>query len=388
MPLSDAMRRARLVRRHHLLRDAASPDAAVEALVAQHSSDPCTPYLALWARVPGFLRQDLDRALLRERSLWRLHAMRRTLFVVSARRAALIMSAASVEVAAKERKRLHKWLAAEMPAAQVEPWCQARRQEVLEALGQGESSTGELSQAIPALRQEITLGSGKWTQRAPVSSRVLFLLAMEGELVRTGTLGSWRASQYKWASAQGWFGPQEALPPQAQARAELLRHYLASHGPATLEDLRWWTGWGLRQTRAALELLPTAAVSLEGGQEGLVLAHDLAPEPETEPVAALLPALDSTPMGWKGRAWYLGDHQRALFDRNGNIGPSIWWGGRIVGGWGLDQEGRARHRLLEDVGAQAQRAIKAQLEALEAWLEGEVVVPRFRTPLEKELSSR
>ncbi|WP_217998032.1 hypothetical protein [Nocardia paucivorans] len=29
------------------------------------------------------------------------------------------------------------------------------------------------------------------------------------------------------------------------------------------------------------------------------------------------------PMGWRSRDWYLGEYAPLLFDRNGNIGPSV-----------------------------------------------------------------
>jgi hypothetical protein len=54
----DAERRARLVARHHLAGTAAGP---VQAVAALHSTDPITPYLAVRARVPGFVTADLDQ---------------------------------------------------------------------------------------------------------------------------------------------------------------------------------------------------------------------------------------------------------------------------------------------------------------------------------------
>ena len=75
---SDAERRARLVARHHLARTARDVETAVRAVAAQHSSDPLTPFLAAWARVPGFAVADLERAMYEERALWRMHATRRT----------------------------------------------------------------------------------------------------------------------------------------------------------------------------------------------------------------------------------------------------------------------------------------------------------------------
>jgi len=110
--------------------------------------------------------------------------------------------------------------------------------------------------------------------------------------------------------------------------------------------------------------------------------------PAPGPWAALLPALDPTPMGWRERGWFLGEHGPALFDRSGNIGPTVWWDGRIVGGWAQRPRGDIVFRLLEDPGAEAGAAVTAEAERLQAWLGPVRVTPRFRTPLERELSAR
>ena len=91
-------------------------------------------------------------------------------------------------------------------------------------------------------------------------------------------------------------------------------------------------------------------------------------------------------MGWKARSWYLDpEHVPALFDRYGNIGPTVWADGRIVGGWGQEPDGAVAYRLLTDVGGEAQRAVAAAAADLTAWLAGVVVTPRFPTPIDKEL---
>jgi hypothetical protein len=92
-------------------------------------------------------------------------------------------------------------------------------------------------------------------------------------------------------------------------------------------------------------------------------------------------------MGWKERTWYLGEHGGPLFDRNGNVGPSIWWGGRIVGGWGQIADGEVVFRLLEDIGTNGAESVAAEADRLTEWLAGVVVTPRFRTPLEVELAA-
>jgi hypothetical protein len=65
---------------------------------------------------------------------------------------------------------------------------------------------------------------------------------------------------------------------------------------------------------------------------------------------ALLPGLDPTTMGWKERSWYLDPEvAAAVFDRNGNGGPTIWVDGRIVGTWVQRRDGTVATRVLADL---------------------------------------
>jgi hypothetical protein len=90
-------------------------------------------------------------------------------------------------------------------------------------------------------------------------------------------------------------------------------------------------------------------------------------------------------MGWQARDWYLGGHKAALFDTSGNAGPTIWADGRIVGGWAIRPDGEVVTKLLEDVGREASQAVDAEAGRLTSWLQEARVVPRFPTPLYREL---
>jgi hypothetical protein len=183
-----------------------------------------------------------------------------------------------------------------------------------------------------------------------------------------------------------FLGAEPPEPTPEDGRVELVRRWLRAFGPGTLADLRWWSGWTARDVNAALARLETAQVDL-GGQAGIVLAGDLEPEPRPEPWPALLAALDPTPMGWSERSWFLGEHAPLLFDRSGNVGPTVWWDGRVVGGWAQRRDGEVVLRVLEDVGADAAAAVDAERARLQAWIGDVRVTPRFRTPLERELSA-
>jgi hypothetical protein len=139
--------------------------------------------------------------------------------------------------------------------------------------------------------------------------------------------------------------------------------------------------------KAAWSDLPLAEVELDGAP-GAVLDDDLDSTPQPPPWVAVLPALDSTPMGWKHRAWYVGDHARALFDGTGNIGPTVWADGRIVGGWAQRPGGEIAVKLLEDIGTEAAGAVAVAAAELENLIGPVKLAPRARvlSPVEQELS--
>jgi hypothetical protein len=59
----------------------------------------------------------------------------------------------------------------------------------------------------------------------------------------------------------------------------------------------------------------------------------------------------------------------------------------VVGGWAQRASGVVVHRLLEDVGREAADRVAEAAAAVGDWIGAVRVTPRFRTPLEKELTS-
>lgn len=380
-------RRDRLAHRHRLAPHARAADAASAAssVVALHATDAASVHLAAAARMATPTVAAVERALYDDRSLLRMLGMRRTVFVVPVDVAPVVQASSTRDIAAKERRNLIAFLA-NNDIADPEVWLRRVEAATLAALSaRGEALASELREDVPELALQIEVGQGKWTGTVGVSTRVLFLLAADGHIVRGRPRGSWISSQYRWATAVRWLGAPLADLAPGVARADLVRRWLVAFGPGTVDDLKWWTGWTLTQTRAALSQLDVAEVDL-GGATGVVLADDVAPVDPPGPWAALLPALDPTAMGYKERSWYLGPHRSALFDRSGNIGPTVWWGGRVVGGWAQRATGEVVHRLLEDVGADARTCIDAEVERLRGWVGDVRITPRFRTPLERELT--
>ncbi|HEX6675338.1 MAG TPA: winged helix DNA-binding domain-containing protein [Actinomycetes bacterium] len=381
-------RRARLALRHHLAPAARSDDAATVArdLVGLHGTDPASVFLAAWARLRAPEVGAIQRAMYDERSLLRILGMRRTMFVVTVDLLPVVHAACTRAIAAQQRKLLVQLLAQAGVADDPDGWLREVEEATMRALaGRGEALAAELSQDVPGLREQLHLAVGKpYEAKVSISTRVLFLMAADGLVVRGRPRGSWTSSQFRWAPLEKWLPGGVPEVPVEAAQAELVRRWLAAFGPGTVADLKWWTGLTAGAVKRALAQVEPAEVELDGGT-GLVLPGDLEPVPAPAPWAALLPALDPTAMGWAGRAWYLGEHGPALFDRSGNVGPTVWWQGRIVGGWAQRKDGEIALRLLEDVGADAAAAVEAEAERLRRWFGPVRVTPRFRTPLEREL---
>lgn len=384
-----AERRARLALRHRLAgrARAAGPEEVAGSLVALHGTDPATVYLAVGARLadPAETVAETGRALYEDRALVRMHGMRHTVFVFPTDLTAVVHASTGLAVAARERAALLKDMA--KAGAPDAAWLKEVEESALAALAlRGQATAAELAEDEPRLREQFVYTAGKRYEGVhTVSTRLLRVLGVEGRVVRARPLGSWTSTQFRWAVA-----PEHPELDGADAQAGLLRRWLTACGPATEADLKWWTGWRVTDVRRALASIGARTVSLDEGP-GYVVDGDVGPVAgPAEPWAALLPGLDPTAMGWQQRDWYLAPELRPLlFDGSGNVGPTVWWNGRVVGGWAQRADGEVVWRLLEreGVGREAEAAISAEAERLRGWVGTTRVTPRFRTPLEKELSA-
>jgi hypothetical protein len=386
--VSVAERRRRLAVRHHLAHgeQAGTAAAAAADLVGLHGTDPASVYLAAWARTREVDKTAIENALYEERSLVRMLGMRRTVFVVPSDLVPVIQAACTDQIAERMRRQLAQAIETSGIAADGASWLKKVGEATVSALAARGTATGaELAQDEPRLRAQIVYAQDKsYGGPVNVTTRLLTLLSAEGLIVRGRPRGGWTSSQFTWFAAT-----DQARPSAAAARADLARRWLSAFGPALVSDLQWWTGLTAGQVKQALAQLDVAEVDLHGSPGVMLAADEPGPgtQPELESWAALLPALDPTAMGWRERAWYVGEHAAALFDRSGNIGPTAWWDGRIVGGWAQRKDGEISVRLLEDAGAQAAAAIAAEAQRLREWVgPGTRITPRFRTPLERELA--
>lgn len=390
--ISDAERRALIVRRHHLAGDAGTTEEVAGSLIGLHATDPATVYLSTLVRARELTIEDIQAAFYERRSLVRWMAMRRTLFVFPVETIPVVQAAISTPLAERLRTQLLRRLEVNGTDPAVEGDLDAWLSEVERGahaalVARGDATGSQLSADEPRLRTVIR-ARAKSDLPHGVTSRLLVVMSAEGQIVRGRAGGAWTTRQHRWEPVERWFpGGVPAVETEA-AQLELARAWLRAFGPAPVADLEWYTGWTKAVVRRVLAGLSVVEIDL-GGVPGVVLDDPAALAeldlPAPEPVATLLPALDPTPMGWKTRDWFFGVDQAEVFDTNGNIGPTLWWDGEIVGGWAVAPGGDLRVRVLADRGAEAAEACERAAAELEGRLGGAVVTPVFRTRLERSL---
>ncbi|MDP2291774.1 MAG: winged helix DNA-binding domain-containing protein [Actinomycetota bacterium] len=396
--VSDAQRRVRLGVRHRLAVAARTDDLATiaDSVVAVHSTDPATVYLSLGARMTTPSLTAVSDGLHDTRSLVRHHGMRRTLWVGTPATVRTMHGACTVDIAATEWDRLAKWVTA-TGIEHPREWIAQLSDATLAAVHRlGPCSARQLGKAVPELTTKIQVGAGKFSLPQSAHTRLLLNLGFDGTLVRTAPTGSWVSSEYRWSVTTDWLPDGIAGADPTDARTALVAQYVREFGPVTTADVQWWTGWSVGPTRAALAACDAMEVSLDGGHTGWMLpddvgaVHGLGAVNDDEPWVALLPSLDSTAMGWKQREWYLGEWAAfggPLFDTNGNVGPTVWVNGEVVGGWAQRRDGRVVHELLRPVGPATRRAIDDAAQQTQALIGDARVSPRFPTPLQKALAA-
>lgn len=387
-------RRRRVARLHHLHPDhrASDIESATADVVVLHATDPASVFLGLLARTVAPTIDDIERALYDDRSLVRVLAMRRTLFVAPAEDAPFVQAACSFRVAEEQRRTFSRQLGRFTDIADPDAF-------IAEAMAVAEGAIAEAGTAVartlttehPILQTRWDAAPGKkWGKSSPVTSRILSQLDMEGRIERARPTGKdFTSTAFQWrVTDPEALAEARAMDPEA-ARARLFESWLRRFGPATEDDLVWWSGLTKTLVRSAVARLDTVPADVDG-RPGLRMADDEIPSDggtDPGPWVALLPGLDPTSMGWRHREWYVGAHTAELFDRNGNVGPTVWADGRIVGVWAQRVNGEISLSLLEPLDPAHRALLGDEIDRVQVFLGDVRVTPRFRTPLERELSA-
>jgi hypothetical protein len=331
------LNRATLARQLVLERKRLSPTAVIERLVGMQAQWPPAPYLGIWTRTASFRREALERELA-SAAVVKATVMRQTLHLVTRRDYALLRAALS-ETNYPEQSSIAKQLA---PSVR--------------ALADGGPVT--TADALAHLEREHGL-SGLDARRAWRGARVRAHLAHHHETAL------WHARpEGRFAAVE----EPEAHDP-TDARAEILRRYLAAFGPSSRRDIVAWTMMHVPEIQRALDRLePLRRFRDEQGRELLDVPRAPLPDPETPAPVRFLPKWDNVLLAFADRTRVLPEEYRKRVIRmNGDVAPTFLVDGFVAGIWRVEN-GRVVLEPFAALSRTVQRELEDEAGRLEAFL--------------------
>ena len=279
------LERQLLLHRHQL----AVPDA-LEHLVGLQAQNPNGPYFGLWSRLVEFHPDDLAGRIDR-RVVVRIALMRWTLHVVTARDCVRLRPQTQPVM----QRRLRALFGRDLAGVDLD-----RLVELGRALVEDEPrSLGDIGRLLAT----------EWPEHEP--SLLGNALAALAPLVHVPPRGMWgRNGRAVQTTAERWLGRPLDAPGEPD---ELLLRYLAAFGPATVDDIRTWSG--LRGIGDVIERLRPGLNSFrdERGRELLDVPGAPLPDPATPAPPRFLPECDNAVLAHADRTRIVCDaHRRSV----------------------------------------------------------------------------
>jgi fermentation-respiration switch protein FrsA (DUF1100 family) len=310
-----ALNRALLARQMLLDRRPVPVGEALEALVGMQAQEPQAPYLGLWSRLEGFEPEELSE-LIASRDAVRGSLFRATLHLVTARDWAAL------------RPLLAPVLARSFNSS---PFSRALTEiDVEEVLALGRKLLAER----PRTRAE--LGRLLAKEFPADSTSLAYAVSYLEPLVQVPPRGLWRrGGQARWTTDEAWLGRRTAPGLSVE---DLILRYLGAFGPATIQDIRAWSG--LTQLRGVIEALRERLASFEDdqGRELFDLPDAPLPDPEILIPPRFLPPFDNAILSHADRARIIAvkDRERVSADR---LMRTFLVDGFVAGSWRLEEAG-------------------------------------------------
>jgi hypothetical protein len=154
-----------------------------------------------------------------------------------------------------------------------------------------------------------------------------------------------------------------------EARAEILRRYLAAFGPATRRDIVAWSMMHVPEIQRALDRLELRRYRDEHGRELLDVPRAPLPDPETPAPVRFLPKWDNVMLAWSDRTRVLPEEYRKRVIRmNGDVAPTFLVDGFVAGTWEVE-DGRVSVEPFAPLLRSARRELDDEAGRLEAFLQ-------------------
>lgn len=298
--------------------------------IALHATDFLTPFFSLWARIQNFDTKLLFDQLNQAKNIVKARAFRGTIFLMHQENYMATRGAAEIFLATqfKEfKKRIER----------IEPEWKTLEKKIIALL------TGKQSLTINQIKKQLSVDL-----KGELRQLIFSYLEFNGTLIRTG--------QRYLIDPVNLYGLAEEWLPQISsskidseaALAEIMKKYIRLFGPVCLEDICWWFPISKTVARKIQQLSDLQLLNVElNGKEYFWEQADYEqflkfnPRQTDTTIINFLPYEDHFPKAYKIRGWYISaETTPQVFNVGkidwGQLRPSIWVNGEIVGRWELE----------------------------------------------------
>ena len=331
------LNRATLARQLLLERKRLSATAVIERVVGMQAQWPQSPYVGVWTRTTSFRRETLERALA-SGAVVKATVMRGTLHLVTPRDYGLFRSAMS-ETNFPWESGVAKRLAPSVRAL-------------------GEAGPVTTAEALAHVEQEHGL-TGIEGRRAWQAAR------MRAHVLHHHETALWNGRP------EGRFvaieEPGTHIP--VEARAEMLRRYLAAFGPASRRDIVAWSMMHVPEIQRALDLLePLRRLRDEQGRELLDVSRAPLPDAGVPAPVRFLSKWDNVLLAFADRTRVLPEeYRKTVIKMNGDVAQTFLVDGVVAGMWRAEN-GRVAIEPFAPLPRTARREVEDEAKRLETFL--------------------
>jgi hypothetical protein len=160
------------------------------------------------------------------------------------------------------------------------------------------------------------------------------LVMMYAELDGLVCNGKMKGKQMTYALLEERVPKPLAKLTKEEGLAKLAKRYFESHGPATLSDFSWWSGFSMTTCKIAIHSIKSELNSAEIENQTYWFGTNLSLENNFRESVHFIAAFDEILISYKNReASILLEHQLKAFTRNGIFKPVILENGKVIGTW-------------------------------------------------------
>lgn len=282
-------------------------------------------FLSLVARRSSIRIDDLNEAVLNDRTLVRVNSFRGSL---------LLLSTADYPIYFRALSAFGKILS---------PLLQQNDGISPKMINRCAERLKEHDSAVPVPHHELIDILFRGCLRKPpqaVEHLLVRKMCDQGIIIRAAAKG-WKGNQFHYIQFNKWL-PDTLLRldnPES-ARMETVRKYLKCYGPASLDDIAWWTGLPINHVRKTVANLRREAIkiSVEAHREELIALRETYDAInsciEDSSLIQLLPPWDPFLLGWSNRRRVVHNECAPyVYDPKGNSTSVIVHRGRVIGLW-------------------------------------------------------